>query len=150
MCREQGTGNRGQGTGDREQGAAVRRSRLALAWVAALGLALLAGCGQDARGIALAEVPGGDAAQGREAVAHYGCGSCHVIPGVPGARGVVGAPLTEFARRTHIAGNLPNTPENLIAWLRDPQAIEPGTAMPNLNVSESDARNLAAYLATLR
>jgi cytochrome c1 len=62
----------------------------------------------------------------------------------------VGAPLTAFARRAYIAGNLPNTPENLVAWLRDPQAIEPGTAMPNLEVSETDARHLAAYLATLR
>jgi cytochrome c1 len=124
--------------------------RLALAWLAALAVALLAACGQDAGGVALAEVPGGDAAQGREAVGRYGCGSCHVIPGVPGARGAVGPPLTEFARRTHIAGNIPNTPENLIVWLRDPQAVEPGTAMPNMGVSESDARNLAAYLASLK
>jgi cytochrome c len=149
MCSEQRTGSRRQGQSNAPP-AAMRPSRLALAWLAALALALLAACGQDARGVSLAEVPGGDAAQGREAVRRYGCGSCHVIPGVRGARGAVGAPLTEFARRTHIAGNLPNTPENLIAWLRDPQAVEPGTAMPNLNVTESDARNLAAYLATLK
>jgi cytochrome c1 len=114
------------------------------------GLAALYACGQDTRGVALESVVGGDPEQGRAAARVYGCGSCHVIPGVPGARGVVGAPLGEFARRKYIAGNLPNTPENLVAWLRNPQAVEPGTAMPNLNVSESDARNLAAYLATLR
>lgn len=100
--------------------------------------------------MALQEVAGGDPEQGRRAIVVYGCGSCHVVPGVPGARGAAGAPLTEFARRAYIAGNLPNTPENLIAWLRDPQAIEPGTAMPNLGVSETDARDVAAYLATLR
>jgi cytochrome c1 len=122
-----------------------------LIWLIVLaGTAGLAACGQDARGIALMAAAGGDAAQGRQAIRAYGCGACHVIPGVPGARGAVGAPLTEFARRQYIAGALPNTPENLIAWLRNPQAIEPGTAMPNLNVSEVDARNLAAYLATLR
>jgi cytochrome c len=110
----------------------------------------LASCAQDARGVMLAEVPGGDPDQGRQTIDVYGCGSCHQVPGVPGARGTVGPPLTDFARRAYIAGNLPNTADNLIAWLRDPQAIEPGTVMPNLNVSETDARNLAAYLATLR
>jgi cytochrome c len=69
---------------------------------------------------------------------------------VPGAQGTVGASLTAFSRRMYIAGNLPNTPENLVAWIRSPQAIEPGTAMPDLGVSEVDARHLAAYLATLR
>ena len=113
-------------------------------------LLALAGCAQDARGVALEAVPGGDAAQGQRAVASYGCGSCHVVPGVPGAQGTVGAPLTEFARRKYIAGNLPNTPENLITWLQDPQAVEPGTAMPDLDVTPVDARNIAAYLATLR
>jgi cytochrome c1 len=60
--------------------------------------------------------------------------ACHVIPGVPGARGMVGPPLTMFARRAYIAGQLPNEPDNLLRWLQDPQAVEPGTAMPNLGV----------------
>jgi cytochrome c len=115
-----------------------------------LCLLIVVACGQDARGVVLQFEDGGDAAQGQLAIDRYGCGTCHVVPGVPGAVGSVGPPLSEYARRAYIAGNLPNTPENLIAWLRDPQAIEPGTVMPNLNVSEVDARNLAAYLATLR
>lgn len=113
-------------------------------------LATLCACAQDARGIALNQVPGGDARQGQQVMRSYGCGSCHVIPGVAGAQGTVGAPLTNFARRSYIAGNLPNTAENLVRWIQNPQAVEPGTAMPNLNVSEGDARHLAAYLATLR
>jgi cytochrome c1 len=122
-----------------------------LVWTACLvALVVVAACGQDARGVALADVPGGDAGAGRQAITTYGCGSCHVVPGVAGAQGVVGPPLTAFARRKYIAGNLPNSPENLIAWLVNPQAVEPGTAMPNLGVTEIDARNLAAYLATLR
>jgi cytochrome c len=107
-------------------------------------------CGQDARGVVLQAEHVGDPAEGRVAIERYGCGTCHVVPGVPGAIGAVGPPLTEYARRAYIAGNLQNSPENLIAWLQNPQAIEPGTAMPNLNVTEVDARNLTAYLATLR
>jgi cytochrome c2 len=123
--------------------------RIALLAALACGAALAA-CGQDTNGVALAEVPGGDARQGRQAFDIYGCGACHVIPGVPGANGAAGPPLTAFARRRFIAGSLPNTPGNLIAWLVDPQSIEPGTAMPNLGVSEYNARHMAAYLATLR
>lgn len=115
-----------------------------------VGSSILVACGQDARGVALAAVPGGDPQQGRAAIGTYGCASCHVIPGVRGANGTVGPPLNEYARRKYIAGALPNTPENLIAWIMNPQAIEPGTAMPYLGVSELDARNIAAYLATLR
>lgn len=115
-----------------------------------LALAALVACGPDVRGVALGDVPGGDAARGKVAIGAYGCGSCHIVPGVPGAQGLVGPPLTGFARRRYIAGALPNTPENLTTWLRDPQAIEPGTIMPNLGIDDADARDLAAYLATLR
>ena len=89
---------------------------------------------------------GGDPAAGAVAIARYGCGSCHVIPGVERARGLVGPPLTDFAGRTYIAGKAYNTPENLAAWIRLPDSVEPGTVMPTLGVSEQDARDIAAYL----
>ena len=95
-------------------------------------------------------VPGGNAVQGHEAIQRYGCGSCHIIPGVPGANGRVGPSLAGFAERKTVAGVVPNTPENLVRWLQNPQAVKPGTAMPNLGVTEADARNIAAYLYTLR
>jgi cytochrome c len=63
---------------------------------------------------------------------------------------MVGPPLTMFARRAYIAGRLPNVPDNLIRWLQDPQGVEPGTAMPNLGVGPPVARDMAAYLYTLR
>jgi cytochrome c len=63
---------------------------------------------------------------------------------------MVGPPLTMFARRAYIAGQLSNEPNNLIRWIRDPQAVEPGTAMPNLGVAPAVARDMAAYLYTLR
>jgi cytochrome c len=94
-------------------------------------------------------VAGGDAARGERALERYGCGSCHVIPGVRNAVGMVGPPLIWFGRRTMIAGEVANTPDELIAWLVDPQHIEPATAMPNLGVSQSDARDMAAYLYRL-
>lgn len=93
---------------------------------------------------------GGNPRVGASLIRAYGCGACHTIPRVRGADGKVGPPLTEFAHRSYIAGNLSNEPQNLIAWIMDPQAIEPGTAMPALGVTEEQARNIAAYLYTLR
>jgi cytochrome c len=90
------------------------------------------------------------AEQGAILLSAHGCGSCHTIPGVSGASGTIGPPLTGYARRTYIAGKLPNQLDNLMRWIRDPQAIEPGTAMPNLPVNEAEARAMAAYLYTLR
>jgi cytochrome c len=95
-------------------------------------------------------VYGGDPDAGASLIRGYGCGGCHTIPGITGADGTVGPPLTEFAYRSYIAGNLPNTPGNLVAWIVDPQAVEPGTAMPDLGVTEEQARHIAAYLYSLR
>lgn len=86
---------------------------------------------------------------GRQATKSYGCGSCHTIPGVDGADALVGPPLVNFSKRSFIAGQLPNTPENLARWVRDPQGVEPGTAMPSLGVTAEEARNIAAYLESL-
>lgn len=93
---------------------------------------------------------GGDATRGAQAIGTYGCGSCHVIPGVDGATGAAAPPLTSFASRTIVAGEVSNTPPHLVAWIMNPQGIEPGTTMPNLGVRAADARDIAAYLYTLR
>jgi putative membrane protein len=91
----------------------------------------------------------GDPEVGKRAIRHYGCGSCHTIPGVRGARALVGPPLEHFSRRSYIAGRAANTPENLARWIANPQSVEPGTVMPNLGVTEAEARNIAAYLESL-
>ena len=96
------------------------------------------------------QVAGGDPARGEAAIRTYGCGSCHMIPGVTGANGQVGPPLTDWSERVYIAGEVPNSTDFLIRWIEMPQAIEPETAMPNLRVTEGDARDIAAYLYTLR
>ncbi len=127
------------------------RSRLVfLSGVASMaGTAGLLGCSREGSRTETIVV-GGDAERGRVALDGFGCGTCHLIPGVRSARGMVGPPLSHFALRAYIAGQLPNQPENLLLWLQDPQAVEPGTAMPDLGVGLPVARDMAAYLYTLR
>ncbi|HVH86339.1 MAG TPA: c-type cytochrome [Terriglobales bacterium] len=80
----------------------------------------------------------------------YGCYTCHTISGVKGANGLVGPPLNGIYTRVFIAGELPNTPENITRWIQHPKSIEPHTAMPEMGVTEEDSRDIAAYLYTLR
>jgi cytochrome c1 len=96
------------------------------------------------------ELTGGDPERGRAAIRAYGCGACHTVPGVKQAAGLVGPPLANIGSRTFLAGQLPNTPENMRKWITEPQSVENGTAMPDMNVSDKDARDIAAYLYTLR
>jgi cytochrome c2 len=93
---------------------------------------------------------GGDPERGRAHLERYGCGSCHVVPGVAGARGQVGPPLDGIAGRAYVGGILPNTADNMVAWMREPQKYAPRTAMPNLGVSEAEGRDMTAYLYTLK
>ena len=97
-----------------------------------------AGCGKDP-----------SVENGRLLLRQYGCGGCHRIPGVAAARGNVGPPLERLAKRVYLAGTLPNTPENLAAWIRHPQKLDPRTAMPDMQVTEAHARDMVAYLRTL-
>ena len=93
---------------------------------------------------------GGDVRRGRVAIRQYACQTCHVIPGVTGANALVGPPLNGIASRSYLAGVLTNTPDHMIEWLRNPQEIDPLSAMPDVGVTEQDARDIAAYLYTLR
>lgn len=92
--------------------------------------------------------PEGDPANGEAAIREYGCGSCHSIPGIQNADSRVGPRLDGFVEQSFIAGKLANTPENLARWIHNPQDVTPGTAMPNLGVSETEARDIAAYIYT--
>jgi cytochrome c2 len=80
----------------------------------------------------------------------YGCGSCHAIPGVPGAAGRVGPPLGDLGGRLYLAGRIQNSTANLEEWIRHPQAMQPGTVMPDTGVTPEDAGHMAAYLYSLR
>jgi cytochrome c len=123
-------------------------------WMLLLALAVTAvGCANidnDAAANALSITNGGVARAGREVIAAKGCGSCHTIPGITGANSMVGPPLTAMAARSYIAGVLPNTPENMIRWVLDPPAVDSLTAMPAVGLTPRQARDVAAYLYTLR
>lgn len=92
----------------------------------------------------------GDPQRGAQLITKYGCGSCHEVPGIPDATGLVGPPLDHFANRGYIAGVLPNSQTNLEKWIRHPQQVVPGNAMPDMGIDARDARDITAYLYTLR
>jgi cytochrome c len=90
----------------------------------------------------------GDPSRGEAMFIQYGCGSCHALKNVRGATGTVGPPLDGIALRVIIGGHLANNPANMEKWIRDPQHVSPGTAMPDLHVGEGDARDITAFLYT--
>jgi len=124
-------------------------STLLLPALVLLAVLALASCGRPiGRTGTVATI--GDAHRGEQALAQYGCGACHTMSGVRGAHGKVGPPLDGVGERSIIAGEAANTPENMVQWIRDPQSIEPNTAMPNLGVDAITARDMVAYLYSRR
>lgn len=107
-------------------------------------------CGGGETERAAAAMTGGRPERGREKIRKYGCASCHTIPGLAEADSLVGPPLTKIAGRTYVGGVLTNTPDNMIRWIRNPREVDPLTAMPDLGVTEEDARDIAGYLYTLK
>ncbi|HEU4586631.1 MAG TPA: hypothetical protein VFR95_12835 [Gemmatimonadaceae bacterium] len=122
---------------------------LALALVMALAACNRLPRDSNARAQAI-ELTGANPDGGPALMRHYGCVSCHTIPGVRGANATVGPPLTAMARRSFIAGVLPNNPDNMVRWLVNPPSVDSLTAMPYMGVTAGDARTIAAYLYTLR
>lgn len=95
-------------------------------------------------------VAGGDVNHGKVELQAWGCGSCHTIDGVTGANGKVGPELKGLSERSFIAGHLRNTPDNMMQWIMHPQQISPGVDMPDSAVPESVARDMAAYLYSIK
>ena len=124
----------------------IRRCLPAIVMLAIVGVAACSHGEADAAAL----TQGGDAARGRELIRSYGCGACHTIPHVAGAVATVGPNLDGVAARAYIAGVVPNQPGNMMQWIMNPAAIDSKTAMPNLHVTASDARDIAAYLYTLQ
>jgi cytochrome c2 len=116
-----------------------------------IGLLMTVSCSRDNEMVEQARaLTGGEPSRGIAAIGRYGCGSCHEIPGIRRATGTVGPPLAGVARRTYLAGHVSNTPQDMVRWIQHPQQLEHGTAMPEMHVSDADARDIAAYLYTLR
>ena len=115
-----------------------------MTWICA---AVLAGpCWADDPG----GVVDGDARRGARLMAQYQCGACHVIPGIAASRGTQGPSLAAFGSRSYIAGRIPNQPSLLARWIERPASLVPSTSMPDMGVPAKDARDMAAWLGTLR
>ena len=122
------------------------RAAPAIASPSVLGLVLmLGGCSA-----APSAPPFADTARGARLAAQYQCGSCHTVPGVAGAQGKLAVTLESIGRRSYLAGRVPNRDPQLARWIADPASLVPNTSMPSMGVSDADARDIAAYLRTLR
>ena len=122
----------------------------ALTLLSVILISFLGGCALGNRDESGPTVTAGNPANGRRLLYSYGCGSCHTIPGVGEADGTVGPPQSGGGSRLYIAGVLENTPDNLCRWIAQPQEVQPGNAMPDTGVTQQQARDMAAYLYTLR
>lgn len=110
--------------------------------------AALTGCRNDSE-VKPVDAPG-DRDRGRIALTQYACHACHTIPGISGSNVAVGPSLAGMGSRTLIAGKLPNTSDNMMRFIRWPQEVDPGNAMPDMGVSEQHARDMIAYLESLK
>jgi cytochrome c len=110
----------------------------------------ISGCrsGDQAEYRQAGRLTGGDALAGEQLIREKGCSSCHTLQSVPGARGLVGPPLDGIADRSYLAGELANTPENMVLWIEHPHQVEPKTVMPEMGLSDQESRDIAAYLYT--
>jgi len=116
----------------------------------ALCMLVLIGCASHEDQRIAEDLTGGTVDRGRAAFRKYGCGSCHEVHGEQTAQGSVGPSFHDFALQSYLPGGLTNSPANLMRWIEHPREVEPKTAMPELGVSERDARDLAAYLYTMK
>jgi len=96
------------------------------------------------------QITGGSVTAGKLAYRRYGCGGCHALDSITGVNGMVGPSLAKIATRSEIAGHFANTPQNMMQWLQHPQQMLPGNGMPDMAMTDNDARNIAAYLYTKR
>ena len=97
-----------------------------------------------------AAVQDGSAAAGRRVFETTACINCHTVRGTA-ANGRFGPDLTHLMSRVTIAsGAAENTPENLHLWLKDPDAITPGSLMPAMKLSDDELDALVKYMQSLR
>ncbi|HSD71590.1 MAG TPA: cytochrome c oxidase assembly protein [Thermoanaerobaculia bacterium] len=115
-----------------------------------IALMMTLGCNRDAEFRAARWTGGGLPSRGKHAIRRFGCSSCHAIPGIPGADGLVGPSLERIASRVYIAGSVTNTPQNMMRFIAHPHGVDPQTVMPEMGIPDRDVRDIAAYLYTLR
>ena len=121
-----------------------------------LSLLLLTGCRDEAAStttgspLPASAAATGNADTGKRLIEQYACLACHRIPGFEEPQGMLGPSLEGMARRPTIGGRVPNDARTMIAYLRNPPAVDPPTQMPTLGISEEEARHMTAYLYTLK
>jgi mono/diheme cytochrome c family protein len=98
----------------------------------------------QARQKAAAELTGGNPKLAPEILRRYGCVACHNVRGVPAAGGLLGPDLSNPEKL------LTRKPQDLIDWIVDPKAANPKSVMPMTGISQSEARDVVAYLLSLR
>ncbi|MFJ6023525.1 c-type cytochrome [Brevundimonas sp. NPDC092305] len=125
--------------------AAVRAAILATIAITAAGPAACSDKTSQPRTLA-----GADPDRGLEIIRRTGCAACHAVPGVDWPTGAAAASLDGFGDSPLISGRLPNQPDTLVRFLRDAPSLDPQTAMPPMPLTEPEARDVAAYLYTLR
>lgn len=119
--------------------------------IGALAFALMvSACHQNDASSENSRVAGGDPERGRLLTQQYQCAACHFIPNVQGSNGDAGPSLEFMGRLSYIAGSIPNQPDNMVRFLKNPPAVKPGTLMPALGISDDEARHMAAYMYTLK
>jgi cytochrome c len=121
----------------------VSAASLKIVALLAAGAALIAACGEEQ-----GPVPNASAERGRALIEQNGCGTCHTIGGIDNANGEVGPPLTNFDDNRRIAGQLANSPENVVRWILEPRRFDPQTVMPDVGLTPEQARDVAEYLYT--
>jgi mono/diheme cytochrome c family protein len=96
-----------------------------------------------------------DPARGRTLMEANGCGSCHVFTGAPPLDGSTPYKADEKALSTGMAlapdlrfARERLKPEAVVAWVSNPQAVKPDTAMPEFKLAPADARDIAAFVLT--
>ena len=116
-------------------------------------LILLAACAKRSETPAVSTAPPpasvGDAARGKELMNTFACSGCHVIPGLE-MGGNLGPSLEGWANKPMIVNKFPNTADNVIQWLQNPQSMDPQTTMPGVGANPIDARDMTAFLFTLK
>ena len=114
--------------------------------MALLALACMGGCSKAPPSID--PLSGGNPRVGQQLIARYGCAACHQIKGIAHADSKVGPSLEDIRDSSYVGGVLPNSADNLMKWIMHPRAASPNTAMPELGVTQAEARDMAAYLYT--
>jgi len=130
----------------------TQRSKLILGITAAVIVVAAAGgvfayeaAQSNERQALAAALAGGDPTKAADHIQQFGCGGCHTIAGIRGAKGMVGPPLQQIRQRVFV-GSRPNTVENLVEWIVNPKSINSQTPMPVTGISPNQARDVVAYL----